>query len=461
LTQLGRENIGSAGDINIKAGSYKIEARTNLPALQSISSSSSQGDAGDITINVTNDFSIADNLIIAQIETVAIGNAGDINISANNISLDNFALVSSNAASDSVGTAGNVNLNANDTITISNGAVVDALTENEFNGGDITINANNLDLLSGGKIVTASENIGNAGDISLNIKDNLVINNQNPPNGSPFDEPILQEIEFQTGIFANTFPGSTSNGGNIFIKGNSLDLQDQGYILSETTSGEGGNITLNIDDILTLRSNSLISAKAEGNATGGNVDLDANFIVAFPNQINGNDITASATEGNGGEINIKTESLLGIKEGEAINNNQTNDIDASSDFGLDGIVSIFTPDINPIQGATELPSNTVEPEKTADQTCEAGRGTANNGLAIAGKGGVTPAPDTPLNSENIISAEQNPAAFAIPEPIETSQGKIQPARGITVTKSGHIVLTAYPTNNAGERIPNLPNCNSY
>ncbi|MEN9519769.1 MAG: hypothetical protein RLZZ381_2357 [Cyanobacteriota bacterium] len=461
LTQLGRENIGSAGDINIKAGSYKIEARTNLPALQSISSSSSQGDAGDITINVTNDFSIANNLIIAQIQTGAIGNAGDINISANNISLDNFALVSSNAASDSVGTAGNVNLNANDTITISNGAVVDALTENEFNGGDITINANNLDLLSGGKIVTASENIGNAGDISLTIKDNLVINNQNPPNGSPFDEPILQEIEFQTGIFANTFPGSTSNGGNIFIKGNSLDLKDQGYILSETTSGEGGNITLNIDDILTLRSNSLISAKAEGNATGGNVNLDANFIVAFPNQIsgNGNDITASATEGNGGEIKIKAESLLGIKEGEAINNNQTNDIDASSDFGLDGIVSIFTPDINPVQGATELPSNTVEPEQTTAQTCQAGRGTANNGLAIAGKGGVTPAPDAPLNSENIISAEQNPAAYAIPEPIETSQGKIQPARGITVTKSGHIVLTAYPTNNAGERIPNLPNCN--
>ncbi|MEY2856440.1 MAG: hypothetical protein RLZZ74_749, partial [Cyanobacteriota bacterium] len=28
-----------------------------------------------------------------------------------------------------------------------------------------------------------------------------------------------------------------------------------------------------------------------------------------------------------------------------------------------------------------------------------------------------------------------------------------PARGIMVTKSGRIVLTAYRTNNAGERIP--------
>ncbi|MEN9565586.1 MAG: hypothetical protein RLZZ69_782, partial [Cyanobacteriota bacterium] len=134
---------------------------------------------------------------------------------------------------------------------------------------------------------------------------------------------------------------------------------------------------------------------------------------------------------------------------------------SSNIFGFDGSVNIDTSDINPIQGATELPSNVVELEQNTAQACEAGRGTANNGLAIAGKGGVTPSPDTPLNSENLISPEQNPAAFAIPEPIETSQGKIQPARGITVTESGHIVLTAYPTNSAGERIPNLPNCNSY
>jgi hypothetical protein len=65
-------------------------------------------------------------------------------------------------------------------------------------------------------------------------------------------------------------------------------------------------------------------------------------------------------------------------------------------------------------------------------------------LAIAGKGGVPPAPDTPLNSENIISSEQNPAAFAIPQPIETSLGKIQPARGIRVTKSGQDSFDGIP-----------------
>ncbi|MEY2834065.1 MAG: hypothetical protein RLZZ574_3325, partial [Cyanobacteriota bacterium] len=151
------------------------------------------------------------------------------------------------------------------------------------------------------------------------------------------------------------------------------------------------------------------------------------------------------------------ESLFGIEERSL--NDSTNDINASSEFALDGSVNINTSDINPVQGATELPSNVVELEQNTAQACEAGRGTANNGLAIAGKGGVPPAPDTPLNSENIISSEQNSAAFAIPQPIETSRGKIQPARGIKVSESGKISLTAYRTNNAGERIPEIkPNC---
>jgi hypothetical protein len=78
-------------------------------------------------------------------------------------------------------------------------------------------------------------------------------------------------------------------------------------------------------------------------------------------------------------------------------------------------------------------------------------------LAIAGRGGITPAPDAPSNSESI--SNEKPAQASIPETLETSQGKIQPARGIMVTESGKIILTAYRTNNAGERIPEIrANC---
>jgi large exoprotein involved in heme utilization and adhesion len=107
-----------------------------------------------------------------------------------------------------------------------------------------------------------------------------------------------------------------------------------------------------------------------------------------------------------------------------------------------------------------LPSNVVEAKQISEQTCSADReGKANNGLAIAGRGGVSPKPDAPLSSANIIDSQGDYQQTSIPEPIETAQGKIQLARGIKFTKDGRIILTAYPTNNAGERIPEIePNC---
>ena len=458
LTQLGIGNIGSAGNIDITAGSYEIGERTSLPALQSDTQPDAQGDAGNITINVDNDFSIAGNLIIAQIQSESTGNAGDISISANDISIDDFALVSTNAASDSSGIAGNVSLNANNNISISNGAVVDALTENEFDGGNITVNAQNLNLLSGGKIVTGSENIGDAGNINLNIRENLIINNQNPSDDSPFDEPILQNIELQTGLFANTFPGATSNGGNISISAQSIDLQDQGFISAETTSGSGGNINLTVDDTIGMRNNSLISAEASNQANGGNLTIDSRFIIAFPSNGNGNDIIASAQQGQGGNIIINS-TLLGITEGSAIDGNNTNDIDASSDFNLDGSVTINTPDNNLIQGTTELPSNVVEPEQTTAQACQTNRKiAAKNGLTITGRGGILPEPGLPLDSRNIFVNGEANTTSSIPAAIETAQGKIQPARGVIVTESGEVILTPYPTANAGERVAEKRSC---
>ena len=73
-------------------------------------------------------------------------------------------------------------------------------------------------------------------------------------------------------------------------------------------------------------------------------------------------------------------------------------------------------------------------------------------MAIAGKGGIPAAPDLPLNSQNILVDGETNLTSAIPQAVETSQGKIQPARGIEVTESGEVILTAYRTNNLGERL---------
>ena len=90
---------------------------------------------------------------------------------------------------------------------------------------------------------------------------------------------------------------------------------------------------------------------------------------------------------------------------------------------------------------------------------QTGRNSDSGNISITGKGGIVPEPGLPLNSLNVTVNGEFTSATAIPAPIETSKGKIQPARGIKVTESGEIILTAYRTNNAGDRLPEIKrNC---
>ena len=472
---------GSGGDIQITVGD-SIELR-DTSLIFANTSGQSIGNAGSVTLEVGNTFSLSESLVLSQIQGEAEGNAGGIDITANTIDINNFSLVSTNAQAGTLGAAGNINLNGAN-ISINTGSVVDALTENGFQGGNIVISGGNLEIVSGGVVVTSADNTGDAGSINLDLTSDLTINGEGaiprPEDIFSLDEQVLKDLQESTGLFASSSAASTGSGGNIevingeditisnngiisvdsqgegdggIIKINtdSLNLDSKAAISAITASGNGGDINLTVADTINLENNSIISTQASGNGNGGNINIDTNFIVAFPNQ--DNDIVANTQAGEGGNINITAQSVLGIVERDSNPPNNTNDIDASSEFGLNGTVSIFTPDTNTLQGEAELPSNIVEPQQTTTQACNADRGAvAQSNLTLKGRGGIGSGPHLPLNPENIsINGEFSNSTSAIPQPIETSQGKIQPARGIKVTEDGSIILTAYRTNNAGDK----------
>ncbi|MGL5079778.1 MAG: filamentous hemagglutinin N-terminal domain-containing protein, partial [Waterburya sp.] len=213
--------------------------------------------------------------------------------------------------------------------------------------------------------------------------------------------------------------------------------------------GDAGLVDINADVV--ALDNGDISAEAFNNVNGGNLKINADVIVALPGK--DSNIFASAQQGEGGNITINADSVLGIEQRPP--SNLTSDINASSQVrGLDGSVRVNTLDVNPVEGATQLPTNVIEPEQTTQQVCEANReGAAKNGLVVNGKGGIPATPVQPLTSQNIIINGEVDNATAIPKPIKTSRGKIQLARGIKFTEDGRIILTAYRTNNAGERLP--------
>ncbi|MDJ0568130.1 MAG: filamentous hemagglutinin N-terminal domain-containing protein [Pleurocapsa sp. MO_192.B19] len=375
----------------------------------------------DAAQNINNSFvtkenpNIQDSTSIPNVSISAEGNgtfdyysfdatAGSLGIfDIDEISTDDTAVQPGNVQ------AGNINLNATGDITITDNSSVSASTTGRGLGGSINITTPNL----------------------LTIRDN-------------------SSLEVNS--------GGQATGGNVVINSGSLNLENEGQISALTASGKGGLLDINVDNTLSMRDNSTISANAGGTGDGGNIEIDAKFVIAYPNQ--DNDIVTNAQSGNGGNIRITTEALLGLDTRSSIPENTTNDIDVSSQLGLSGDFTINILNVDFVEGITRLPSNVVEPGQITAQTCAANReSTANSGLTINGQGGILPAPDLPLDSQNIsINGEIN-SASAIPQPIETSQGKIQPARGIKLTESGEIILTAYRTNNSGERIPEIKlNC---
>ena len=178
------------------------------------------------------------------------------------------------------------------------------------------------------------------------------------------------------------------NAGNLSIQANNVALSNEASLFASTSIGTGGNINLQIAENLILQENSTISALALQEADGGNIDLDTSFVIAVPNQ--NSDIVASAGEGNGGNINIITNALFGLEERSSFPNNNTNDLDASSEFGLDGTIQINQLDVNPIEALEELPLEVINVAGLVEQNlCQQGQGSE---FVVTGKGGTAPSP---------------------------------------------------------------------
>ncbi len=508
--------IGDAGNIIINASGNISLNEYGLIVSQV---SEGRGNAGAVTIDADGLFLNTGSYIISNTGDPIppllsnVGDAGNITINSRIISLDNFSEITSNSLSNATGQAGDISVDT-DTLTIAGGSNINSLTENSSPGGEVEINAQNIELVTGGKIVTGTNSDGSAGNITLNVTDQITINGDNAPIPTEelrFREVTLQGLEPNTGLFANTTSVSsgdggniqiespknffisnggevavdsqgTGNGGNLAITANSLDLDNQSQLIAETEFGQAqqqpSNINLQIDDVLFLQGDSKISAQAFNNANGGNVNINAEFVIAFPAKADGNDIVANANEGSGGSINIKAQEIFGLEEREAEAENMTNDLDVSSKFGFDGNLSINTPDVSATKGVRDLPVNAIAPEESVQQACAATNLDGKSSLSLKGRGDLPIEPTAAMASDNILLSEQFSQANKLTPsvalsqnsyqelstepkqhpPIVTSQGSIYPARGLIVTEKGEIILTPFANKRTSESIAKISGC---
>jgi filamentous hemagglutinin family protein len=323
--------VGNAGTTRITANTLLLEASRLL------SSTSGQGNAGDILIDADNiqlsDSSVISSAIIAG----GVGRGGDIAIQSDSILLTSGSRVNAFVgqqqrgeqgnvipggrgrggdlritAADSItlsgtdengfssglftltergasGRAGNIHITTGD-LRIADGAIVVASTYNPSRGGDILIDADQLEATGGGQIVTSTRSSDNAGLIQLDIADRIVLSGYDP-NFADRRERVRQYIptsegQFEqvsdiinnegrnSGIFANTTAESAGNGGRINIETNSLSLRNRAEISASTAgAGNAGAITLHGAEAVTL-DHSSIATEVKPGAAGAGGNID-------------------------------------------------------------------------------------------------------------------------------------------------------------------------------------------
>ena len=438
---------------------------------QIASASLSQGTGGNISINAS------ESILLSGIAPTTKLNVGRTGITTSTSPVVDGKIV------PVTGSAGSLNIITQD-LNIEQGAVITASTFGIGNGGNAVIDVERLIISNGGRISASSlllENhvnneLGQGGSLEITATDTVLVTGIGDINGEPAISSIATVAEGTGGAGNLTLvtndlaiadrgeinASATGNGaaGNLGINAQAITLE-RGSIRATTLAGEGGNITLSIADNLTLGDESQISAAASGDANGGNININSGFILASPSQPDGNDIIAQAERGSGGNIEIFTESLLGIDRGEAIPGNENNDIDASSEFGLDGSVTINVLDLRSTGELRQLPENVnvADSVQTTAQACQADLSGEVNTLVLEGKGG-TVKPDEPLISTAILledEAAQRSESSKI-QSLQTSRGKIVPAQGATVTKDGQIILTSSRTSNSTRSYLGTLNC---
>ena len=339
-----------------------------------------------------------------------VGRGGDLTVNATEIFLQGAGGISTGTVGPR--RAGNLAIAA-DRITLTDGALISTATAGTGNAGDLTLSMRQLRVLNGSAISTTTLGAGNGGGTTINNAELIEVTGTSPNGEFPSSigaasagtgnagrlDITAERMSIRQGGGISVSGAGTGNAGNIAIDARFLFL-DRGFITATSASGEAGNMTLRIADSLLLRRGSTISTtagQARTGGNGGNINIQAGFSVAVPRE--NSDITANAFQGRGGNVRIATQGLFGLQFRAHLT--PLSDITASSEFGLDGNVTIDVQDPAPTRGLVELPIALVDPAGQIVARCSAATNQSNS-FVVTGRGGLPQDPRQLLPGQAVI-----------------------------------------------------------
>jgi len=488
---------GKAGSLTLQTDGSN-DLLVNLAEGAQISASTSgTGLGGNLTLNIPNSITLSGDGKLSA-ETTGSGQAGKVTITTPTLNVNSGAQVSTTATEKATGNGGDINVSANTLNLSGNGSGLFAETKGAANAGNLTLQPNGSNnllvnfLTPGAQVSASTSGSGTGGNLNVTAPNSVTLIGDGKLSAETTGSAQAGKVQITTPTLAinraqvststsgsgtggnltitasnsvtlnsngklSASASDTGKGGNITIDTGTLKL-DQGTIQSQASKSQAGDINLTVKDILWLSHNSLISTTAgteKAPGDGGNIKIQAPFIIALPSQ--NSDIIANAFTGNGGQIYISANRVFGMtlrnrQSFDTLRQNSTNDLSASSQSGGQGTINIQSLSVDPSQGLADLPTAPIDPSNLIAKGCGNTSGaTANrqSEFVVTGRGGLPPSPDELQTSGAITPgwvtrapSRISRATTPVEPPTTTATTPIVEAQGLVINDKGELLLTA-------------------
>ena len=409
------DGAGSGGNLAVNAKSIIISGK-NSPKLSGLiartsSNKDNAGNAGNIVIN-SEHIDISDEGLI-DLSTTGAGKGGNLKITAETISLSGKdsphqtgIVISTKSTENNAGDAGDANITVGH-LNITDTAIISTNTQGNGNGGNLTIDAQSITLKGDGSntftgITSQASGTtdgitghqGNAGNLTLLVKDSLTLHNWAEISASTFDVGKAGDLFITANdiLLNDSVIVSSSNlseidlsnnadiakSGNIVISANNtLTLENNSAIFVSTEKANAGEITITGGSTLTLSDSKISTSVANGEGHGGNITLNNPLIALDKSQI-----LAQAKQGGGGNISIPG----------FVFQSPSSSIDATSEKNVDGQLNL-KPDTNISGSIAVLPNSTLNASEQLRDSCTSRSGNNANSFVVKSRGGVPLSPN--------------------------------------------------------------------
>lgn len=280
LVEVNSQADGRSGDANLEAETIQVADGSQI-----VSNTLASGDGGNL--NIRGETVTFVNGASAQTLAQADGNGGAINIVSDDLTVtDNARIASSSSGS---GNGGDIEFSG-ETVTFQNGGATLAVVNGSGDGGKISVAADDLTLNDGAIATLVNETgLGKGGDVLI-VAGSI--------------EVLAGDAGGQSAISTATF--GASDAGDIDIRAGSLladgnDRRSGASVssLTDNSNGRGGQIRLDIDQIVLLGGGSIFADPSGGSAESASIDIVADTV--FVDDAGGGNLTGiTLTFQNGG-----------------------------------------------------------------------------------------------------------------------------------------------------------------